>query len=206
MTRPLVVTMIWLTAMAWAVPTLDSVQLRPAATVSAGAVLLADIAVVEPPAAAGELATVEIGPAPLPGGSREFAAGYVRLRLRKAGVDLKGVAFRGAERVSVSRQAPPPTAATAATAEPSEPLRQTADAAPTAPTADELPPPPAAAVKLRRGTIFKLVLSTGGLSLEALGELMMPCAVGEIGRFRVAETRALVAAQLTSASTAEVIR
>lgn len=203
MTRPLVVTTIWLSAMAWAVPTIESVELRPAATVSAGAVLLADIAVVEPPAAAGELATVEIGPAPLPGGSREFAAGYVRLRLRRAGVDLKGVAFRGAERVSVSRQAPPPPAEAAAEAEPSEPLRQTADAAP---TADDLPPSPAAAVKLRRGTIFKLVLSTGGLSVEALGELMMPCAVGQIGKFRVAETRALVAAQLTSATTAEVIR
>jgi hypothetical protein len=197
--------MIWLTAMAWAVPPVDSVELRPAATVSAGAVLLADIAVIEPPAAAGELATVEIGPAPLPGGSREFAAGYVRLRLRKAGVDLKGVAFRGAERVSVSRQAPPPVASVAA-AEPSEPARQTADAAPTPATADELLPPPAAPVQVRRGTICRLVLSTGGLSVEALGELMMPCAVGQIGKFRVAETRALVAALLTSASTAEVIR
>src|SRR5208283_4451954 len=49
-----------------------------------------------------QLAAVTIGPSPLPGDSRQVSAGYVKLRLRREGIDLAGIEVKG-DSVRVSR-------------------------------------------------------------------------------------------------------
>lgn len=164
---------------------LQSIELAPAAQVSGDWVNLGDIAAVQPEKQAQALAATPIAPAPPPGGSRSISAGYVRLRLRAAGVDLGGVAFSGAERVQVTRA---PAGAFGATAGPSP------DAG-----AQE------AAVVIRRGALVKLVVRVGTMAVETRGELLRDCAVGQVGRFRVEETRAIVPALLLDRATAQVM-
>lgn len=212
MRRLLVVTAFGLCAVvAMAKPSVQSVELKASATVAGGTVTLGDIAVLQP-AEAGA-AAIEIGPAPLPGASRELAVGYVRLRMRKAGVDLKSVSFTGAEKVAVTREALQ-TAGAEAVVDPVVDVPASAAggevaATPAAPSRPSAPRPAALAQPretVQRGSIFRLTLRSGGLSVDALGELLNPCAVGQIGKFRVNETRAMVAAMLVSDNTAEVIR
>lgn len=174
--------MMWAAAAAAA---LQGIELAPTAQVTGDWVNLGDIAAVQPDEQAQALAGTPIAPAPQPGGSRSISAGYVRLRLRAAGVDLTGVAFSGADRVQVTR------------APAGLPGRGTAPSVGGGPQE--------AALMVRRGALVKLVVRAGTMAIETRGELMRDCAVGQVGRFRVEETRATVPALLLDRATAQVM-
>ena len=170
---------------ATATAALQGIELAPTAQVTGDWVTLGDIAVVQPDERAQALAGTPIAPAPQPGGSRSISAGYVRLRLRAAGVDLTGVAFSGAERVQVTRA---PAGVPGGGAFPS------AGAG-----------PPEAVVVIRRGALVKLIVRAGPMAVETRGELLRDCALGQVGRFRVEETRTTVSALLLDHAKAQVM-
>lgn len=179
------IALLWAAGIA-AAPALQSVQLRASAHVSGDWVTLAELAIVAPKAQAA-LAALAIAPAPPPGGTRNVSLGYLKLRLRRAGVDLSGVTFSGPDRVAVSRGG-----------------RSAASSGPTSragASAKGL-----ARETLRRGATVKLVLRRGALVVETSGDLLRDCAIGDLGKFRVDKTRAIVSARLTDRMTAEVVR
>ena len=175
-----------LNALAAATPIAPAaITLKPRAQVSAAMVLLSDVAEVLPPEAAQALAGVELGPAPAPGVERTVTAGYVKVRLRRAGVDLDKTVFQG-ERTLVICLAPPSAPA------------------PAPPTA--APRPGDGAVGVKSGAKVTLVVQVGGLRIATEAEAVQACYINQEGLFRVRETRALVRARLISHDTAEVIR
>jgi len=171
-------------------PAPQSISFRSETEVTGEAVTLGELATFEPPEAAAGLASLVIAAAPSPGQSRSLTAGYLRLRLRHAGLDLTGMTITCPERVTVSRKAaaaPPP-------AETRTGIRAT--------PAAKLATPPV----LRPGARVTLLVRAGGLMVQTPGECMETCAAQATGRFRVIETRATVYARVLDATSAEVIR
>ena len=181
-------------------PALQTLQLREQATAAGDWVTLAEIATVKPQAHAQAIGATRLTPAPPPGGSRNVSLGYIKMRLRRAGVDLREVQFTGATRVCVSRAPLESTPHHQAVTRPAAPTPGAGGTRP-APAG-----PPQEQIKVRRGTIVRLLVRRGALTIETTGELSRDCVVGALGKFRVHETRAYVVARLTDATTAEVIR
>jgi hypothetical protein len=169
-------------------PAPQSISFRSETEVTGEAVTLGELATFEPPEAAAGLASLVIAAAPSPGQSRSLTAGYLRLRLRHAGLDLTGMGITCPERVTVSRKA-------VAAPPPAETRTRTAPAA-------KLATPPV----LRPGARVTLLVRAGGLTVQTPGECMEACAAQATGRFRVIETRATVYARVLDATSAEVIR
>lgn len=165
----------------------QSLCFRSETEVTGEAVTLGELATLEPPEAAAGLASLVIAAAPSPGQSRSLTAGYLRLRLRHAGLDLTGMKITCPERVTVSRKA--------AAAPPVE-------TGPRATPAAKLATSPV----LRPGARVTLLVRAGGLTVQTPGECMETCAAQATGRFRVIETRATVYARVLDATSAEVIR
>lgn len=189
MTRCLAATdgLLLLALAAAASPAPTSITLRPTAEVSGAVVLLGDVAQVMPPEAAQALADVDLGPSPGPGVVRTITAGYVKVRLRRVGVNLAATAFAG-ERTEVS----------------SAPAHapQVSDARPEG----KGPMPGEPSPELKCGGKVTLLVRVGGLQIAAQGEALRPCSVGQEGLFRVCETRTTVMARLLDHESAEVTR
>lgn len=82
-----------------------TLALRPQVTVNGPEVRLGEAATLTAPAdLAARLAAVSLGSAPVYGTTRVISAGYVRLRLRHAGLDPEGMTITG-EFVAVQRAA-----------------------------------------------------------------------------------------------------
>ncbi|MCE5219223.1 hypothetical protein LLH03_19580 [bacterium] len=175
---------------AWAqpAPAPQSISFRTETEVVGEAATLGELATLEPPEAATGLASLVVAAALSPGQSRSLTAGYLRLRLRHAGLDLTSVQVTCPERVTVSRKAvaAPPTAETKARTTPAAQV-------------------PASQV-LRPGARVTLLVRAGGLTVQTPGECMETCVALGTGRFRVIETRATVYARVLDATSAEVIR
>ena len=185
-TTPVTILLLLASAAGVTSPVMEGIALKPSAQVSGSQVTLADIATVEPPAAAAQYGPLVVAPAPSPGQTRSVTVGYLRVRLRRQGLDLTGVIFSGPERVLVSRSAEAPPAAVA------------------------VPGPAAAgilpAMAIKPGSRLKIILRAGDLTIEAEGESLGPCALGEVAKFRLTQTRSVVSAKLLDLNTAEVIR
>ena len=191
--RPTIVALLCLSlaGAALAAPALQSLAFRDVATITGPRVTLGELAAIQPPEAAAALASLDLGPAPLPGGSRALTVGYVKQRLRHEGLNLATVTFSGPAQVTLSRPLPDPLAA----ADPTLGGLATPLAAHRPATAD-----------LRSGALVVLRVRNVGLLIETPGEALCACSIGHIGRFRVIQTRALVLARLLDLSSAEVVR
>lgn len=164
-----------------------TITLRPTAQATGEVVVLQDVAEVTPPQAAQALANMELGPTPAPGVPRTLTAGYVKVRLRRAGVNLEGTLFQG-ERTVVTRAAAAHTSLPVAT--------------PPAPTAAT----PGTGPDLKPGAKVVLLLRVGSLQITTEAEALRACNIGQEGLFRVRETQAMVKARLLDPQRAEVIR
>jgi flagella basal body P-ring formation protein FlgA len=84
-----------------------TIAVRPAATVDAARITLADVAAI----AGGSrplterLAAIDLGPAPSPGAEKEVNREFLALRLRQEKVAPQAIAWAGAERTRVERKA-----------------------------------------------------------------------------------------------------
>lgn len=168
-------------------PAPSSIVLLPTAQVAGAVVLLGDVAQVMPLEAAQALAALDLGPAPGPGVARTITAGYVRVRLRRAGVNLATTVFTGEQTTVTSVGV-------------STPEEGGLFSARSVPRIAE----PSAEVK--PGAKVTLFVRAGGLQIAAQAEALRPCGVGHDGLFRVCETRATVRARLVDHETAEVLR
>jgi len=153
--------------------------LVPDGTIALGQ--LADISADEETAR--ELAAVEIGYSPLPGRRRSISAGYVRMRMARAGFDAKGVTLTGAPAVTVCHQAPPTMA------------QDTPSSRQTATEPDDLAAGP---IVLRRGQNVEIVVISGGFVVSTTGQLLGDAAVGESALARVTTTGQKVCGMLTA--------
>jgi hypothetical protein len=149
------------------------VVLRAEATVDAAEVLLGQIADVQAtPELSARLAQVSLGSGPLAGGQRTIEAGYVKLRLRRFGIDPAGVDLQG-ERVTVSSakaasERPAPQAGT-----PSPGTRTGASAAVGSSSANAQPP------TIKRSQLVEVLVQCGGVVIHANGRAMADAATGE---------------------------
>ncbi len=139
------------------------------------------------------LATVSVGPAPLPGRERTLTVGYLKLRLRRCGIDCGALTFTGAEQVTVAG----PPAATVAFAP--------AAGDPSAADAANVPGAPAPIV-VPRGTRVRLAVECGAVRVLADATTQEDAAVGALVRLRVEQTRETVSAQLLSPTQALITR
>ncbi len=164
---------------------LQGLELKADVEIPGDRVLLGDVAVITPPAAVDSLGGLDLLPAPATGTPQYVSRGYIRLRLRRAGMTLDGVQFTGAVRVRVTRPRP---------VRGQTPIHRSGPR----PSSTE----PTAIVK--RGTDVTVVVRKGSLTIATLGELVKDCAVGDVGKFRVTSTRSVVIGRLTGPRTAEV--
>jgi hypothetical protein len=179
-------------------PGLRSIALRDCVTVSGDQVTLGDLAELAPAEAAAEGGALAVTPAPPPGMSTEITRGYLRLRLRRAGLRLEGISFSGPDHVRVTRAAalPPPGRGLRAL----PPGGGTASGASATPAeASGLPPVP-------RGARLRLVLRLGLLTVETPAELVAAAVPGGACRVRTLESRVVMDARLLDSQTAEVNR
>lgn len=159
-----------------------TVELTERVQVAGPVILLGDLGEVRGPAdEAAALRSVVIGPAPLPGGERALSVGYLKLRLRRAGIDCGSVEFNGAAEVLVSCA---PAVRPAEVAGPMEGAG--GDAATTSAPAPVVP----------RGSAVRLVLDWGALRVTADATTLDAAAVGAFVRLRLAQTGETVTARL----------
>lgn len=172
-----------------------TVTLHEQAVVGQGNIYLGQIGDIEAAEElAGQLADVEIGPSPLAGREREINAGYVRMRIARAGFDRNAVSLAGAEAVIVQRPAParahvptPMTHNTAAVTHTST--------TPDMPSVEPSAPPP---VVIKRGSSVKITVLNGGVTVTTTGQLLDEAAVGEFTTARVKTTSRKVCGVLSS--------
>lgn len=177
---------------ATAAPT--TVELRERVTVEGDAMTLAQLAEISPGEHAATLGALEIGPAPLPGGSRRVTLGYVKMRVRHSGTSCGEIEFVGPGAVEVRR---------AAVFQRSECKREAADAS----GADETEAPPAERRPVvERGSRVLLTVVCGAVSIGAEATLLESAVVGERARMRVEQTRETVVAQIVQPSEAVIRR
>ena len=137
------------------------------------------------------LAELDLGPAPLPGQSRVLSLGYLKMRLRRWGVNASEITFAGAGQVRVGR----PAVIVAVVTENTETVTQTG-------VAQTLAPPPPVIVK--RGSMVRLRVTCGAVSVMAGASTLEEAAVGAIVKMRVAQTHQTVWAVLTSQTEANL--
>ncbi len=198
MPRPLIARTICL-ALAALVPVgcrAEVIDLHERVQIEGEHILLGQIAQID---AAGErveeLSRVSIGPAPLPGRERRVSVGYLKLRLRRCGIDCGALTFTGADEVIVTG---PPAAAG---------MLDTAGIAPTLSVASSadgaITPGP---ILVPRGTRVRLVVECGAVRVLADTTTLEEAAVGALVRLRVEQTRETVSAQLLSPTQALIAR
>lgn len=150
------------------------VVLRAEATVDAPEVLLGQIADVQAPAElSAKLAQVSLGSGPVAGAQRTIEAGYVKLRLRRFGIDPASIDLRG-ERVTVAsakaggEQVAPSSGVTA--------LGARIGTAPRAglAVADAQPP------LVKRNQLVEVLVQCGGVIIHANGRAMADATEGEL--------------------------
>ncbi len=129
-----------------------------------------------------KLEEVDLGPSPLPGSSRRLTAGYIKMRLRRSGVNCGDLTFAGADAVTVHRAAPRPPAADTSEEECDE----------TGMPAPDLPAP----VEVGRGTRVHLTVVSGAITIGAEATLLEGAVVGGRAMMRVQQTRETVTAEL----------
>ncbi|MBC7286516.1 MAG: flagella basal body P-ring formation protein FlgA [Armatimonadetes bacterium] len=80
------------------------IRLLECATVAEGQIRLGQVAEVQgTDEKAAAIREIELGQAPLPGRKRSVTCGYIKMRMRAAGIDLSSVVFSGPEEVLVIR-------------------------------------------------------------------------------------------------------
>lgn len=190
-----------LTALCAAPSTAAVVELRESAHLDEERIVLGRVAEIEAVAApTGEaaeegvpltelLAEIDLGPAPLPGDSRRLTAGYIKMRLRRSGVNCGDLTFEGADAVRVHR--PAPTAPEAAASVEGEDAQG---------GAVEAPPP----VEVRRGARLHLTVAHGAVVIGAEATLLEDAVVGGRARLRVHQTRETVIAQIVGPTEAVI--
>ncbi len=142
----------------------------------------------------GQLVAVEIGRSPLPGHQRTITAGYVRMRIARAGFAGKAVALTGARAVLVRRETPVAATGSSSSGLSSEAVATggVGESAAAGRTAGPAPP-----VLLRRGERVQLVVISGGIVISTSGQLLQQAAMGESVMVRVANTGQKVCGVLT---------
>lgn len=168
-------------------PSAPVVALRPRATVASTKIRVADVCEVtcDDEELARRISEAEITQAPLPGRHHTVTRGWVKLALRRAGVDVGPIVFRGAAEATVAR---PPSQTVAA-------LRETHGTGPSA-----VAPQPG----ISRGARVVVVVRAGCVTVTAVGEALAPAAPGEALRVRVVGTRAVVRGALSGDGTVHV--
>ena len=134
------------------------------------------------------LAGLDLGPAPLPGQSRILSLGYLKMRLRRWGVNAGEITFAGAPQVRVSKSAAVVAVATHDTGT----ARQTG--------VTQTPAP----VVVKRGSMVRLRVTCGAVSVMAGATTLEDAAVGAVVKMRVAQTRQTVWAVLASQTEANL--
>lgn len=168
-----------------------TIELAERAQVAGTDIRLGHLGAVRGPADEAEaLRTVIIGPAPLPGGERTLSVGYLKLRLRRAGINCNSVRFTGAAQVLVSR---PPA------------LRPAEAISPIAAGLGEIANPTPGPV-VPRGSAVRLVLDWGALRVTADATTLDPAAVGAFVRLRLAHGGETVTARLVALGEALITR
>jgi hypothetical protein len=171
-----------------------TVTLPESVQVGGDALTLARLAEIAPAESAEALGEVAIGPAPLPGDSRRLTRGYLKMRLRRAGVACSEITFAGADTVEV-RRAPTP----AVTQRPDQGEVEAAD-----PPGARRPAQPLTTVD--RGTRVRLIVRCGAVSVGAEAVLLEDGVVGGRTKMRVEQTRETVVAQIVQPSEAVIRR
>lgn len=166
-----------------------TVELHESVYVSGEDITLAQLAEITPTEQADQLGAVEIGPAPLQGGSRSLTRGYVKMRLRREGLSCVEIAFTGAQVVEVRRALP------AVTQRQAQGEVEAAD-----PSGARHPDPPPATVD--RGARVRLTVICGAVSVGAEATLLEDAVVGGRAKMRVEQTRETVVAQIVQPSEA----
>lgn len=168
-----------------------TVELAESAQIVGGSIELGAVAIISGSneEVAG-LAGLDLGPAPLPGQSRVLSLGYLKMRLRRWGVNASEIAFTGAGQVRVSS----PAIVVAVATENTQPVTQTG-------VAQTLAPPP---VIVKRGSMVRLRVTCGAVSVVAGATTLEDAAVGAAVKMRVAQTRQTVWAVLTSQTEANL--
>jgi hypothetical protein len=185
-----------LSTWAWAAEPGSSatIELRESVQVGGDLITLGQLAKITPEEQTEQLGAIEVGPAPLPGDNRCLTRGYLKMRLRRGGVDCASVTFSGAETVEV-RRAPMPTAT----------QRQ-------APGEVEAADPPGARpsvpepIVVERGTRVRLSVVCGAVCVGAEATLMEDAVVGGRAKMRVEQTRETVVAQIVQPEEAVIRR
>ena len=168
-----------------------AVTLNERAQVSGERLELGEIAEIAGPADRAErLASLDLGPAPLPGRSRTLSLGYVRMRLRRWGLGEPEVVLAGAPEVAIST---PPVAAVAPSSATMEP--------PAVQEAVASPP-----VTVKRGSAVRLQVNCGAVTIIAGATTLEDAAVGGMVKLRVDQTRRTTWAKLDSPRHATMTR
>ena len=158
------------------------VDLRDRAVVAGERIELGEVATISgPEEEAARLRLLDLGPAPLLGDSRALSLGYLKIRLRRWGVDLDAVVFGGSAEVRVSRPAAPAASAEVDMATPG------GESAPAAPP-----------VTVKRGSKVRLEVALGAVLIVATATTLEDGVVGGVVRMRVDQTRREVWARLRS--------
>lgn len=135
------------------------------------------------------LAEVDIGPAPLPGRARALTVGYLKMRLRRSGIDCADLTFVGAGTVRVRAAGPIPRPAAGA-AEDDEPAQEAATPTPIVP----------------RGAVVQITVRCGAVWVTADATTLEEAPVGGMVRLRIEQTRETVTARLVSSTAALIDR
>lgn len=173
---------------AWAEEARPVVALRAEVTLRAPEVLLGQVSDI---AAAGELreklAAVSLGSGPVAGTQRVIDAGYIRLRLRRFGIDPAGVELQG-ERVTVT-----------APAAQRSPLPQKAASGRTD------GPREAAMPLVKRGQLVEVRVQCGGVIIHATGRALMDAGDQEMVKISLEGSNRGITARVTGPAAAEYV-
>ncbi len=189
-----------------------TVSLHEQVLVPQGTVTLAQLAdIAGGDELAGQLAAVEIGRSPLPGHQRSISAGYVRMRMARAGFGTKAVTLAGANAVLVRRAGPVRSIQRRPPILPGVGLRfdkltalsnVEGEARPTGRMGESAEDGrgvamPAPQPLLRRGEKVQIVVINGGIVISTSGQLLQDAAIGESVMARVRTTGQKVWGTLT---------
>ena len=179
------------------------VTLKAEVEVRGEAVRVADVATLEGSAEAkARIGEVVVGPSPLPGDVRMISAGYVKLRLRKAGIGDEEVKVEG-EGVKVK--------GTATASYPPTPLPRreggTATSSP-GPLSTEWRGGDTARAQgvpvMKRGEAVEVWVCAGGITVKTAGRAAGDGAVGEAVSVRIEQTQTLVSGVVVGKGICEV--
>ncbi len=171
-----------------------SIKLHESVAVSSPVItigLLAEIA--GPRETVNRIKQLALGASPLPGRSRRISRGYIKMRLRAAGIDPDKIAFTGPDYVLISRLSSPKTAKNAPQTAPKPPSTASNHT-------PHLPP------DIRRGQVLVVKARYGLVEVTAEAVAMESGRVGEVIRVQVRGGRGRVLVRLTGPHSAEVVR